>query len=235
MSERGRTVECVYASRYQNHGVSFFSLVCNKDSALFYSKGCQRFIELLDGTGPEADFLIERMEKHFAERNDDPLLNGNVLYWEHIVFDYSKDKLVLYNSHSMVLLSYEEDITSLPWKLVPDSSTTILDYPCKYALLNYRGRCWKVWYTEEIPLSLGPWKLHGLPGLIMKATVDSLIDFEATSIGTSQINPIRQILKTRDRKYKHTTREKYLKWRRAPMEMPDIKRRTKPSPYLELE
>lgn len=63
---------------------------------------------------------------------------------------------------------YEEE-TQLPaWKL-EDSVTTILGYACKSATTNFRGRKWNVYYTPEIPLNRGPWKLWGLPGLIVYA------------------------------------------------------------------
>lgn len=235
MLEKKWDIECVYASHYLNHGAGFFTFICNRDSALFYSNGCQQYIELLKGTMQEADFLIERMKKHFAERDDDPLFNKNVLYWEHIIFDYSKNKLTLYDSHPMVLLSYEEDISPMSWELIPDSSSTILGYPCKYAVSKFRGRLWKVWYTEDIPLSYGPWILHGLPGLILEATADSLIDFKLTSIKANQTNTIRKVLRIRDCKYKQVTRERYLESRNSPFLLPMMKRKTKVSPYLESE
>ena len=33
---------------------------------------------------------------------------------------------------------------------------------CKKATTNFRGRYWEVWYTEDIPISQGPWKLCGI-------------------------------------------------------------------------
>lgn len=64
---------------------------------------------------------------------------------------------------------YEEEMPSLDWELT-DSTTTVLGYECQSARCKFRGREWTVFYTEEIPLTDGPWKLHGLPGLIMKAS-----------------------------------------------------------------
>lgn len=64
---------------------------------------------------------------------------------------------------------YEEELPRFEWELT-DSVTDILGYACQSAKCSFRGREWTVFYTEEIPLSEGPWKLHGLPGLIMKAS-----------------------------------------------------------------
>jgi GLPGLI family protein len=54
------------------------------------------------------------------------------------------------------------------WDLTQDT-LTILNYICHKAVCDFRGREWIVWYTPEIPMKDGPWKLGGLPGLILKA------------------------------------------------------------------
>ncbi|MDE7438837.1 MAG: GLPGLI family protein [Muribaculaceae bacterium] len=64
---------------------------------------------------------------------------------------------------------YDEDIPQLDWELT-DSVTNVLGYECQSARCNFRGREWTVFYTEDIPIADGPWKLQGLPGLIMKAS-----------------------------------------------------------------
>lgn len=55
------------------------------------------------------------------------------------------------------------------WQLLSDSTTIIKEHPCVLAVADYRGRKWYAWYAEDIPLSEGPWKLCGLPGLILRA------------------------------------------------------------------
>ena len=77
---------------------------------------------------------------------------------------------------------YDEEIPSLDWELT-DSVVTILGYESQSARCKFRGREWTVFYTEDIPLMDGPWKLHGLPGLIMKASdADGHYTFECIGI-----------------------------------------------------
>ena len=64
---------------------------------------------------------------------------------------------------------YDEEMPVLDWELT-DSVINVLGYECQGAKCRFRGREWTAFYTEDIPLTDGPWKLHGLPGLIMKAT-----------------------------------------------------------------
>lgn len=52
------------------------------------------------------------------------------------------------------------------WKLI-NQDTIISGYPCKKATVNYSGRDWSAWYCPEVPITVGPYKFNGLPGLIM--------------------------------------------------------------------
>ncbi len=78
-------------------------------------------------------------------------------------------------------LLYEEDMPKFSWKLT-NKDTTILGYKCFEATTNYRGRTWRAFYTPDIPISEGPWKLCGLPGLILFAA-DSLNQFCYEGVG----------------------------------------------------
>ena len=54
------------------------------------------------------------------------------------------------------------------WQL-QDGDSIVCSYPCHKATATFRGRTWTVWYTLDLPYSDGPWKLSGLPGLILHA------------------------------------------------------------------
>ena len=61
-----------------------------------------------------------------------------------------------------------EPTPDITWTLT-DDTLTVSGYLCQQATATFRGVEWHVWYTEEIPSSAGPWRLRGLPGLIVKA------------------------------------------------------------------
>lgn len=63
----------------------------------------------------------------------------------------------------------EEKMPIFKWDPLP-GDTIVAGQSCKLAECEWRGRTWKAWYAPEIPFSEGPWKLTGLPGLIMKAS-----------------------------------------------------------------
>lgn len=59
------------------------------------------------------------------------------------------------------------DERKLDWKILNDKQK-ILNYNTQKASLNFAGRAWNAWFTQAIPLQDGPYKFHGLPGLIVK-------------------------------------------------------------------
>jgi len=61
-----------------------------------------------------------------------------------------------------------EPTPEIAWTLL-DDTVTVCGYHCHLATGTFRGVEWQACYTEDIPSSVGPWRLHGLPGLIVKA------------------------------------------------------------------
>lgn len=61
-----------------------------------------------------------------------------------------------------------EPTPDIAWTLT-DDTLTVSGYHCQQATATFRGVKWHVWYTEEIPSSAGPWRLRGLPGMIVEA------------------------------------------------------------------
>lgn len=57
---------------------------------------------------------------------------------------------------------------SIKWTL-KDGASEQCGYTCNEAECEFHGKTWTVYYTEEVPTTAGPWKLGGLPGLIVRA------------------------------------------------------------------
>ena len=66
---------------------------------------------------------------------------------------------------------YKDSTAHFNWILSPNT-TTVCGYLCRKAEATFRGIQWTVWYSPDIPLSIGPWKFNGLPGLVLWAYDD---------------------------------------------------------------
>lgn len=72
---------------------------------------------------------------------------------------------------------------SYPAWILGSNNCKVLGYDCLNATGDFHGKKWMAQYTEDIPISAGPWKLGGLPGLILKAEdKDGIHSFEAVQV-----------------------------------------------------
>ena len=59
------------------------------------------------------------------------------------------------------------EIAKVSWKL-ENEFKNIGQWKAQKAVADYKGRHWIAWFTGELPISDGPYKFSGLPGLIVK-------------------------------------------------------------------
>ena len=179
---------------------------------------------------------VTQYSSHFEEINEDNLLkwlndhpNYSVYpparwlqgyrpdYW--IEYQYSNIKIkgnVLEEWAAMPRnienenLMYSESFPLQTWQIESETKK-ICGYECQKATCRWRGRDYVAWFTAEIPVSAGPWKFGGLPGLIMKIN-DTGNDYawEAVAVNTGEF----PIYGARRKEYKKSTREKVLKLQR---------------------
>lgn len=96
--------------------------------------------------------------------------------------DFDKSEIHYFDKFAGELGKYSEPFDELQWEIKSDSTATLIGYDCFMAEADYHGRVWKAWFAPEIPVQDGPWKLQGLPGLILKAETDNGAVFEATGV-----------------------------------------------------
>ena len=81
--------------------------------------------------------------------------------------DYRKNEIRVKDNVSIYPFVFTDELRPQNWEIQNDT-TTILGYASQKATCHHRGRDWVAWFTPEIPISEGPWKFYGLPGLITK-------------------------------------------------------------------
>ena len=97
--------------------------------------------------------------------------------------------------------------TEIPdWQIVQDSTADIIGYHCQMAKTKFKGRTWYAWYTEDIPMQEGPWKLCGLPGLILKA-YDENQEYVFSAIGMSTLDGTSPIIISKDKREELSQKE----------------------------
>lgn len=83
---------------------------------------------------------------------------------------------------SNVLYGKLVDTIQHSWVFQPESKK-ILGYDCKKAITKFRGRDYVAFYCPSIPISNGPYKFQGLPGLILEVfSTDKFIHYTAQNI-----------------------------------------------------
>ena len=62
---------------------------------------------------------------------------------------------------------YTQDIDDLNWEILPETKE-VAGFVAQKAKASFSGRDYTAWFTTEIPISEGPYKFRGLPGLILE-------------------------------------------------------------------
>lgn len=93
-----------------------------------------------------------------------------------------KKEIITIDVYPMEAYKCVEHLPYQDWQLTTDT-LTILGYLCQKATTTFRGRTYEAWFAPEIPINDGPWKLYGLPGLILKASSeDNIFSFKAIGL-----------------------------------------------------
>ena len=62
-----------------------------------------------------------------------------------------------------------EPTPAIQWD-ISTKARKIASFHCVLATGVFRGREYEVWFTPDVPVRAGPWKLFGLPGLVVHAS-----------------------------------------------------------------
>lgn len=170
---------------------SKMSLLANKEGSKYFNEISQWTDSLASMPGGKAQ-LREIIQKACLVTNPDgsvsvDLRKGPVKNIHTYVFNNLSDgEMTVYGKWADTDGYYKEPLSEISWNIVEDSTANVIGYECVLAEADYHGRHWCAWFTPEIPIPFGPWKLQGLPGLILKAEADSCFSFVATGLESSE-------------------------------------------------
>ena len=134
---------------------------------------------------------------------------GRIIDNDYVIIDYNEKKVELIEDHGKKVFHVEDAFLDKNWILFSEKKY-IQGYEVFKATVHLRGVDWEVWYAPDLPYSYGPWKLNGLPGLILEAkTFDGFYTFKATSIEFDTNNKIDVPY---DKIYKKITFKEYLEY-----------------------
>lgn len=208
------TVSTVSFREGGNAGSNQYILLANPKDSKFYSPRTE-FIDSLRST-PEGEAKYQEMTRtayRSGKLDDIPRRDGSY----YLLKSTDSNTMKYYDVNGIEKYCYEEDIPEIDWEL-GDDTKKILGYECQMATGNLHGRKWTAWFTTEVPLMNGPWKLGGLPGLILEAVDDSgLYTFKATGIQQT-LRPITPVYSADE--YEKLSRVDFLKAKRQFIDNP---------------
>lgn len=135
----------------------------------------------------ESSFFVSKRDDFPRPENKISQEGGNVSLsvfesdeiGDYVYRSFKNDSLVFreVGSKFMSPIIVTDKWEKIDWKIT-DETKSIGNYNCTKAIAKFRGRSYSAWFTIDIPISSGPWKLGGLPGLILEV-YDSSKEFYA--------------------------------------------------------
>lgn len=150
------------------------TLCFNSSNALFVEKSegvaLNSVMDIQNVLSQKVDEAVQQYEKDVTPISAEINFAEEDIYWT----DRQKSELLEIHSEQNVLSKQPvagreplQDIR-ISWHLLPETRK-IGSLLCKKAVGVFRGRTYEAWYAPQIPVPYGPWKLQGLPGLIIEA------------------------------------------------------------------
>lgn len=159
---------CRYALTYQSDSTSLatkqslFSLLSDGKSSVFKEEASLRQDSLLKAY-ESLPMIEENTEAFTAQVRKMP----SPIFPFAIYKNYSSKEVLYVDKVDRTTYFYVEEPSFLDWHLTSEEKG-MGGYTCRKATATFGGRAWEAWFTKEVPITDGPYKFCGLPGLIVQ-------------------------------------------------------------------
>ena len=194
-------IECIYRLTYQVDTLTKRSVNAmmvlrhNENGSLFYS---------------QANFEKDSLERNANGIEELRAINdsikaryGKITVSYYVLKDFEKNQLEFVESLP-TSSRYTESLPHFSWNITEEQKT-IDNYACQKAVCTCGGRTYEAGFAPDIPISDGPWKFYGLPGLILEV-YDTKHHYEFQFLGMRPCNgkieiPNQDVTKTTKKEY----------------------------------
>jgi GLPGLI family protein len=129
--------------------------------------------------------------------SDPYILTAKNIEDDYLRINHRNKEILFFDRLPTVSMLVTDNYPQFSWNISSETKN-IAGYQCKKAVASFRGREWTAWFTMDIPVPYGPWKLNGLPGLILEAhdnndtyTIRALkVDFDDNKIFNSDFKTL---------------------------------------------
>lgn len=166
-------------------------------------------LALLVGTRATSCMAAVTYEEQYGASPE--MLNVFIMHHQSVFTDLDKKDVTALEPLFPYRYVTHEPMADIKWSLSADTMT-IAGLLCRRASGELYGKRWTAWYAESMPSSAGPWKLRGLPGLIVKAEdadgIHRFLLYETQNV-SKEISPIGT-----DPNYQRLSREKLMRFKK---------------------
>lgn len=136
----------------------------------FYNENMHLFLGRRSSVYKTADKeMVDSLAMESFKASGGKYINITKLYTFAQVFMYPEShQLYVFDRVMFDKYMMEDEWPVIDWKIT-DETKKISQLNCQKAIGMWRGRTYEVWFCPDLPFHAGPWKLNGLPGLIIEA------------------------------------------------------------------
>jgi hypothetical protein len=140
--------------------------------------------------------LSEAQDKKKTQEAVANSTDGRIMINHHVTgtgteyFQYPNDKKMVRQEHLLGSFLVTGTLPDINWQVTGDTAT-FGGLHCQKATGHFKGRDYTAWFCPDLPLHIGPWKLNGLPGVIVEA-YDAKKDVRFMFDGIEKAGPVAQ-------------------------------------------